>query len=130
MLFTRETDYALRLLRNLSDTEPTSISKIVKKEYISNAIAYKVARKLEHGKLIKSIRGNAGGYQLTKAPDKITVLDVYMVMNPQSMLNECLREDVICPRNVDDSCKLHYELKRIQDILYKELDKCTISEIQ
>ena len=47
MLFTRETDYALRLLRNLDAKKHKSISQIIDKELMTTAITYKVARKLD-----------------------------------------------------------------------------------
>ena len=47
MLFNRETDYAVRVLKNLSTDRPTSISSFVEGEFISEAIAYKVSRKLD-----------------------------------------------------------------------------------
>ena len=50
MLINRETDYAFRLVRNLSPDKPKSISTIVDIEHITSPIAYKVARKLEKGR--------------------------------------------------------------------------------
>lgn len=130
MLFTRETDYAMRLVRNLSEGAPTSISTIVEKEYISNAIAYKVARKLEKGGLIRSVRGNAGGYMLTRPLTEITLLDIYRIMDPTSMLNECLREGAHCPVNEGASpCQVHKELVRIQAVLFAELASKSVAEL-
>ena len=52
MLFNRETDYAVRVLKNLSTDRPTSISSFVEGEFISEAIAYKVSRKLDKAGII------------------------------------------------------------------------------
>ena len=52
MLFTRECDYAVRMIRALSSGEVSSISSIVRQEQLPNAIASKVARKLEQAGLI------------------------------------------------------------------------------
>ena len=41
MLFNRETDYAVRVLKNLSTDRPTSISSFVADEFISEAILIK-----------------------------------------------------------------------------------------
>ena len=72
MLFTRETDYALRLLRNLDAKKHKSISQIIdKKELMTTAITYKVA-KTGSGGLIESVRGNSGGYKLTRDMSGIT----------------------------------------------------------
>ena len=130
MLITRECDYALRLIRNLSKDEVTSITTVAKKEEISNAIAYKVAGKLERGNLIESVRGNRGGYKLTRGPEKISILDVYRVMEPGAAINECLKKGSDCPMNTqEEPCKVHRELERIQDVLYKELDSKSLLDI-
>jgi len=130
MLITRECDYALRLIRNLSTDDVTSISKIAKAESISNAIAYKVAGKLEKGGLIQSVRGNRGGYLLTRGADKISILDVYKIMEPNGTINECLKEGEDCPLNTSDKpCAVHKELDRIQRVLYDELGKKSLLEI-
>ncbi len=130
MLITRETDYAFRLIRNLGTTEQKSISTIIEKELISSAIAYKVARKLERGGLIVSVRGNVGGYKLTREPDRITLFDVYNIMNPDTAVNECLREGAECPLNTEGSpCAVHYELERIQEALYAEMKRYSLAEI-
>lgn len=130
MLITRECDYALRLIRNLSTDDVTSISKIAKVEQISNAIAYKVAGKLERGGLIESVRGNRGGYHLTRGADKISILDVYKIMEPNGAINECLKEGVECPLNKGEQpCAVHYELERIQNVLFEELSRKSLLEV-
>lgn len=132
MLFTRETDYALRILRHLDIDELRSISSIVQQEYISLPIAYKVARKLEQGGLIRSVRGNSGGYRLKRDLSEITLLDVYRIMNPDTAINECLREGHECPlngTNGSDYCRMHKELARVQDSLYRELSSKSLAAI-
>ena len=66
MLFNRETDYAVRVLKNLSTDRPTSISSFVEGEFISEAIAYKVSRKLDKAGIIYGVRGSSGGYVLSR----------------------------------------------------------------
>lgn len=130
MLITRECDYALRLVRNLSTDDVTSISKIAKAEQISNAIAYKVAGKLEKGGLIESVRGNRGGYRLIRGADKISILDVYRIMEPNGAINECLKSGADCPLNKEDKpCAVHHELERIQNVLFEELGRKSLLEI-
>lgn len=120
----------MRIVRNLNTKDITNVASIVEKEYITTAIAYKVARKLEKGGLIRSIRGNAGGYQLTRGLDEISILDVYKIMEPDPAINRCLKEDEICPHNTCDSpCNIHYELYRIQCRLFEELESKSLQEI-
>lgn len=130
MLFTRETDYALRLLRNLDAKEYKSISQIIDKELMTTAITYKVARKLDRGGLIESVRGNSGGYKLTRDMSEITLYDVFKIMNPDTVLNDCLHPDVNCPLDSEDApCRFHKELCRIQKVLFEELQRKSLAEI-
>ena len=130
MLITRECDYALRLIRNLSTEYVMSIKAVAEKEKITNAIAYKVAGKLEKGGLIKSIRGNRGGYMLARSAKRISILDVYNIMEPDGAINECLKAGVECPMNKGEApCAVHYELERVQSVLFSELGKKSLAEI-
>ena len=130
MLITRECDYALRLIRNLSMDDVTSIGNIAKAESISNAIAYKVAGKLEKGGLIESVRGNRGGYLLARGADQISILDVYRIMEPNGAINECLKDGVDCPLNKGEKpCAVHDELDRIQKVLFDEMGSKSLLQI-
>ena len=130
MLFNRETDYAVRVLRNLSTDRPTSISSFVEGEFISEAIAYKVARKLDKAGIIYGERGSSGGYMLKRPLTKITLFDVYQAIEPSSLVCECLRRDAKCPFNTGHmSCKLRKELFRIQENVNADLKKHSLAEL-
>lgn len=130
MLFNRETDYAIRVIRNLSVEKPTSISSILEKEHISEAIAYKVARKLDKGGLIRSVRGSNGGYLLERELTDVTLYDIYKIMEPNSFVSECLRGNSNCPVNTGTNpCLIHAEFCRIQNNLFKDLKSRSVANI-
>lgn len=130
MLFNRETDYAIRVIRNLSIDKPKSISSIAGNEHISEAIAYKVSRKLHKGGLIKGVRGSNGGYELVRPLSEITLYDVYRIMEPNSYVSECLRGNDNCPNNKSNApCMIHAELARIQHDLFKNMNSRSIADI-
>ena len=54
MLFTKECDYAIRIMRALSDGELVSVSNICAAEQLPSAMTYKITRKLEKQGLLKS----------------------------------------------------------------------------
>ena len=130
MLFNRETDYALRVIKNLHTDIPTSISSLAEGEFISEAIAYKVARKLDKGGLVKSMRGSNGGYMLTRPLTDIKLFDVYQIMEPNSFVNECLRGNSNCPVNTGHSpCMIHAEFCRVQNNLNNDLKRRSLADI-
>ena len=64
MVITRETDYALRLLRVLLDGELHAVRDIAESELVPQAFAYKILIKLSKAGLVRSVRGTAGGFRL------------------------------------------------------------------
>lgn len=128
MLITRECDYAFRIVRNMNHEELVSVSSIVDREQLTLSIAYKVARKLEKGGLLKSVRGNSGGYKLTRPLAAITLYDVYSIMDPDAGITHCMKES--CPLNTENSpCKVHKELERIQESLHAEMSRKSFLEL-
>ncbi len=58
----------------------------------------KVHQRLTKAGLIKSNRGPAGGVTLAKDPAKITLLEIYEVIEGSMLCNPCLFGNDICPR--------------------------------
>ena len=129
MFITRETDYAIRIVRNLSNDKITSISDIIEKEHLPNAMAYQVARLLNKAGLVLSKSGISGGYYLSRPLNEISLFDVYVAMNKNPAINECLINPMECPINKEVGCGVHKELLRVQNILFDELKKTPISEM-
>ncbi len=128
MLITRRSDYAMRICRVLRDGKVHNVREICQKEEIPRAFAYKILRELEMADLVKSERGNQGGYYLNKPLEELTIYDVVSITEGDLAILHCMKED--CNRNSDAMpCKVHQEIERIQNILIKEMKKKTIAEI-
>ena len=91
---------------------------------------YKILKKLEKKEIVKSFRGSNGGYALKKSVKELTLLDVYLAVEPDFYMIECMNPEKACIHNrLDSSCKVHRELYRIQKQLAKELSARSIGEI-
>ncbi len=128
MLITRRSDYAMRICRVLHDGKVHNVREICQAEEIPKAFAYKILRELEMADLVKSERGNQGGYYLNRPLSELTLYDVVNITEDDLAILHCMKED--CNRNPDSMpCKVHQEIERIQKILIDELKKKTIEEI-
>lgn len=128
MLITRRSDYAMRICRVLHDGKVHNVREICREEEIPKAFAYKILRELEMADLVKSERGNQGGYYLNKPLNELTLYDVVNITEDDLAILHCMKEE--CNRNPDSMpCKVHQEIERIQNILIEELKKKTIEEI-
>ena len=131
MLLTKECDYAIRIVRGLSDGLIRSVKSISELEHVPVPFAYKILKKLEKGKIVVAHRGNMGGYQLVRDLEQLTLLDILEKIDQRLLLNECLQDGYQCPNNGEDGdgCAVHKELCRLQGILAKGLTEKSINEI-
>ena len=122
MLFTRECDYAVRIIRALSAGGIVSVQDISVREDISVSITYKITRKLEKAGMIESYRGSSGGYALKMPLDGMTLYDVFTVIDPNLLITECAGHSHSCSRNTKEHvCLVHGEFCRLQQLMMQEL---------
>jgi Rrf2 family protein len=133
MLLTKESDYAIRVVRALGSGNITTVRYISESEHVPQQFAYKILKKLEKNKIVVAHRGSIGGYQLVADLDELTLFDIVYSINNQLFINKCLREDYECPNNnnpEDEACCLvHHELKRVQSILVDALRERSMTDI-
>ena len=128
MLITRRSDYALRIIRVLKDGDVHNVRERCEKEDIPRAFTYKILRELEQAELVRSERGNKGGYYLAKSLDNMTLFDIINFTEDGVDLMHCMKEG--CDRNTLKSpCMVHRELERIQGILIKEMKSKPLSQV-
>ena len=102
MIITKETDYALRILRVLLDGEKHSVAEMSETELIPNQFAYQILRKLSAGNLVRVSRGALGGCALSCALDATSLSDL---MEPGY---ECRWQDK------HGRCAIHCQLAALQ----------------
>ena len=90
MLITRETDYALRMLRVLLDGEKHSAAEMSETELIPMQFAYQILRKLSAGELVQVSRGAAGGCRLSCDLRGVSLYDLMAVMGEHDVLCACM----------------------------------------
>jgi Rrf2 family protein len=110
---------------------PVSIASIAAAEGISGVYAAKLMRQLRIAGLVDSTRGAAGGYQLTRDADQITVWDATQALDDSFLpaaTCDCEPEDrVDCRRTTD--CALSSLWRRIGDEVRHQLSAVTLAEL-
>lgn len=86
MLFTKESDYAIRVIRALQDGGKKTIKELCELEQIPSAFGYKILQKMNKSGLIEIRRGPKGGYQLAKDIGEFTLYDVVTAIEPDLRL--------------------------------------------
>lgn len=130
-MITRESDYAVRMIRALKDGEQLTIEQICRKEQVPRQFAYKILKKLEKAGLVRIRRGAGGGCSLGRGLDVLTLLDVIRATDEEFFLNPCLKQGYRCEyaEGIGHKCLVHCELARVQAILERELRHRTLAEL-
>lgn len=123
MLITRETDYALRILRALMDGGRHTMGDLCRTEAIPQQFAYKIIRKLARAGLVQNLRGSGGGCQLRADLQALTLLDLLEAMGETRKITACLEGDTSCTWQAVHAqrCCIHGQLADIQARLDREL---------
>lgn len=131
MLITRETDYALRILRSLEGGEQKTAAQICGEEMISQQFAYKIMKKLSHAGLIAVARGTDGGCRLTADLRQVSLFDLLQIMGGDNKTSACMQPGFKCAwREKNGSrCNIHCRLSEIQSRLDDSLRGCSLSEM-
>jgi Rrf2 family protein len=90
MKLSAKTEYAclavLELARAYDTSEPVRIRNIAAEHGIPSRFLVQILLQLKGAGLVQSTRGAAGGYQLIKSPDEITLGEVMAVIDGQQEL--------------------------------------------
>lgn len=126
----RQTDYAVRVVLALAQKEMgtrISTKEIGKTMLIPPKFLARIVARLAQSKIILTFPGRAGGLQLARVPEKITLRDLVEAFEGPLMLSECLLGDDFCP--FEDNCMVQTRWRRLQNVILIELESTTFSDL-
>ncbi|MDR1627094.1 MAG: Rrf2 family transcriptional regulator [Spirochaetia bacterium] len=130
MFITKESDYAVRMIRALSKKEIGTVKMLSDEELVPHQYSYKILKKLEKAGLVHAYRGTNGGYALARPVSEMTLFDVLAAVEDRLLVTECLGHGFACSRNPQKTdCSVHREFAEIQDALLAMLRAKSLAEI-
>ena len=131
MLVTRETDYAIRALRALSDGTKKTLADICKEEVVPQQFGYKILKKLSKAGYVTIKRGKEGGYIITDEFKNKSLFDLTSIMENPTDISPCVVSGYRCEAHVgDDSpCSVNIRLSALQRKLDAELKELILANI-
>ena len=87
--------YAVMAMADLAKSnsnQPTSLSEISLRQGISVSFLEQIFLKLKKNNLVKSCRGPAGGYSLTRSPEQIKLLNIINAVDERVETLGCKKE--------------------------------------
>jgi len=128
-LITRDTDYAVRAVCFIAKCKKKiiSVSELVKELKIPRPFLRKILQVLNKKGILKSHKGQGGGFQLNVAANKIFLVDLIVIFQGPLKLNECFFKKLRCP-NIN-SCSLRKKIEGIENYVVRELKTITINSL-
>jgi len=102
MLVSTKGRYGLRLMVYLASrygSGPVGVEVMVRDQGISGNYIHVLLGSLKVSGLVRSLRGRAGGYELTCSPSEITAYDVVVALEGSEKLVECVGDASVCSRS-------------------------------
>ena len=130
MVFSRTAEYATRAMTYLALQPPgklTGAREIAEAERIPSPFLWKILQQLARRKLIRSFKGQRGGYELARPPEQITLHTVVVSTDGEELLRDC----VLGMERCDEAhpCPLHESWKSIRTQLAALLEQTTLADL-
>ena len=128
-LITRDTDYALRAVCFIAkqNSEIVPVSRMIKELKMPGPFLRKILQVLNRKGMLKSHKGQGGGFSLGVTPEKIYLVKLAEIFQGPLKLNDCIFKRKPCPSV--KVCALSAKLERIEKIVKKELSLITIASL-
>ena len=133
MRLTTKGRYAVMAMADLAmfkDKGPTSLTDISLRQNISLAYLEQIFIKLKNKRLVKSIRGAKGGYELEASPDEIRISNIISAVDEKVKTLNCKKESKkgcnsktskCITHNLWDELEVHinhfFENKNLKDLI-------------
>jgi Rrf2 family iron-sulfur cluster assembly transcriptional regulator len=128
-ILSRPCSYAIRAMAHLAEQPPGRLSssrEICDQENIPPSFLGKVFLPLCRCRMLRSLRGTGGGYELAMPPDQIRLLAIVQAIDG-SQLDDCVLEDHPCgnPRE----CLLHPMWSAVRKQFVDYLERTTVADL-
>jgi len=130
MQITRATDYAVRVIVHLATLPPdhtAPLGELAEATSVRDNFLSKILQRLVRNGLLSSHRGTGGGFRLSVAPERLTLLQVVEAIEGKIALNICLGDWQSCA--LQAQCTAHPVWEKAQAALTQELAAVTIAEL-
>ncbi len=133
MHITQETDYAVRIVYCLANSDGRKDARTISEEMgVTLRFSLKILHKLVGSGIVKSYKGTKGGYELAMAPSQVNLKQVIQAIEGTYKLAKCIDPDFVCEwkdKTPSELCSFRKEFARISRYVNDELEKVTFDKL-
>ncbi len=123
--------YALRMLIDLAvnqDEGFISLKDVAERQFISKKYLEQIVPMLNKAGILRTNRGNRGGYMLAKEPKELSIGDILRATEGNLAPVACLEyEPNTCPHK--DDCSTLYIWEGLYEVVANYLDNITLQDV-
>jgi Rrf2 family protein len=133
-MISKKMKYALKALIHIANKteEYVQANEIARQGNIPKKFLEQILLELKKGRIIGSKQGNVGGYYFIKDPQKVTLADVYRLIDGPIALVQCASKNFYEPCAdciSEDACIIRHVLIDVRDETLRVLEKRTIDSL-
>lgn len=132
MKFSTKGRYGLRAMVDVAvagEEAPVPIQAIAKRQDLSEKYLEQLLGMLKKAGLVKSVRGNQGGYQIEGDTAAISVGDILRALEGELLPVECVGFEEESSCRAAKSCVTKYVWRRINESLEETVNHITLKEL-
>jgi Rrf2 family transcriptional regulator, cysteine metabolism repressor len=127
-LITRNTDYALRAICYLAqEKRVVTVTELVEILGVPRPFLRKILQQLSQAKTLRSFKGQSGGFELNRPPEKIFLAQVMSVFQGPLSQDSCFLKKQLCPNR--GKCVLRQKINFIEKGALAQLAKINIASL-
>lgn len=122
-------DYGIVIMHCLG-TQPEKVlsaTDVAQQVHLAIPTVSKLLKLLSEAKLVRSIRGSTGGYQIAKSAKEISIAELITAVEGQPALTECAQEGEICSQNA--VCAVKHNWRIINQFVMRTLGGITLDDM-
>jgi len=128
MAVNTRTEYALRVLLELSQSDMLSAAKICEAQQLPKKYIEHLLAMLKNAGIVSSTAGSQGGYSLAKGPDQISFLDLLNAVGDRSYDTSC---EIDSPRHcIGKACNLTNYFSELNDKIKEVFRTYSLADIK
>ncbi|MGA2153163.1 MAG: Rrf2 family transcriptional regulator [Bryobacteraceae bacterium] len=133
MKLTTRSEYALLALIHLCRQDPdtfVSVDAIARAQSIPVKYLEQILLAMKRARLVRSAKGQRGGYQLVNPADQITLAEVIRLFDGPLASTASTSEYFYAPTPIERERRLLGFFKEIRDMVAKRMESVTIADVQ
>ncbi len=132
MHITQESDYAVRIVFCLAKSKQRKDARAISEEMcVSLRFALKILGKLVSKGIVKSYKGNKGGYELAVNVEDVTMRDVICAVEGPYRLSKCVGDDLDfqCNRGASEYCVFRQTYEELSNQINESLGAVSFASL-